>query len=96
MKINWIFADNQAVTKETKALIDKEFELRTELSKLFLKDTILSTCEDFDGMTFNYDINSGRLQVSSNTPEPYYSRLKRLLKKRNNEIYNSFGDLKVG
>lgn len=95
MKINWIFSD-PAAKKETKALIDKEFELRTSLYKILLKDSFLSNCDDFDRFVFNYHIETNKLVVSSKTPEPYHSKLKRLLSRYPIIHYDNLGDLRAG
>jgi len=80
VNINWIFKDLQD-KKETKALIDREFELRTMISKLFMNDSFLEGCDDFDFFELNYHVATGKLTVSSKTPEPYYSKIKRVLKR---------------
>lgn len=80
MEINWIFSDSTA-KKETKALIDREFELRSLLSKIFLKDSFLSSCDEFDSFSFNFHPETGKLTVSKKTPEPYYAKIRSLLKR---------------
>jgi len=79
MEINWIYNNSESQTP-TKDLIDKEFSIRTILSRLILNDPYLGSCDDLDSFSFNFHLDTRKITVSSKTPEPYYSKIKRLLK----------------
>ncbi|NAS32445.1 hypothetical protein GTQ40_15785 [Flavobacteriaceae bacterium R38] len=95
MEINWIF-NNSESEAATKGLIDREFSIRTMLSKLILNDPYLGNCDDLDSFSFNFHLETGKITVSKKTPEPYYTKIKRVLKMHPLIYDDGLGDLKVG
>ncbi len=89
MKIKWI-SDTKRSVIETRELINLEYELRKDILKLLLKHPSLDCGDDFRYYTFNYNIETGKLSVSKTTPEPFYSKLKKVIK-MNPEFSELFG-----
>ena len=79
MKINWISNSNKII-KNSKELIDLEYKLKKDLLKLLLKYPSLDCCDDFKCYTFNYNVDNKKITISKTTPEPFYSKLKKVFK----------------
>ena len=93
MKINWISNSNRII-KNSKELIDLEFALQKDLLKLLLKYPTLDCGDDFMCYAFNYNIDSNKLTISKTTPEPFYSKLKKVFKMNPHfsELFNHEND----
>ncbi|AOW21744.1 hypothetical protein [Urechidicola croceus] len=78
MKINWI-SKSKISAEEMNELLDLEYFYRKEITNLLLKDESMNCCDDFSCFTFDFDSKTSIISVSKETPEPYYTKLKRAI-----------------
>ena len=74
MKFNWINAKELCI-KEMGKIVDLEYAYRKKITQVLLLNNLIDCCEDTRCYAFDIDAATGKLTVSSHTPEPYYSIL---------------------
>jgi len=77
VKINW-HSETQLSSNELDGRIKIEFNFRQKMTRFLMRHSSLDCCEDFSCYVFDYFVDNKNIAISKDTPEPYYSNLKRL------------------
>ena len=79
MKINWVH-NGEDVSKDVPSLLQYEYNFRKNITKILLKEMDEDTLDRLHDAHFNLHVKKRKIKVSSKTPEPLYSNLKRIVK----------------
>lgn len=73
MRINWLDSDSAKV--DVDVLIRTEYKFRSRITRILLDRMQDYSENDLENISFDFDICKKSFKISSNTPEPIYSKL---------------------
>ncbi len=76
MKINWLPQESQK--EDVNFLLQEEYRFRLKVTRVLLDKLKDHDDTDFDHINFDFDTTSKSFKISKKTPEPMYTRLKKL------------------
>lgn len=79
MKINWV-TQGEVMSEDVPSLLQFEYNFRKNITRILLNEMDDESLDTIQDAHFNLYVNKRKIKVSSQTPEPLYSNLKRIVK----------------
>ncbi|MGF1557691.1 MAG: hypothetical protein ACFCUL_01260 [Flavobacteriaceae bacterium] len=78
MRINWL-PSKTAQKDNLDALIQEEYRFRSGVTRILLSRMQDYNEVDLENINFDFDTSSKSFKISTSTPEPIYSELKKIM-----------------
>tara|TARA_Y100000815_G_scaffold69787_1_gene58716 strand:- start:524 stop:781 length:258 start_codon:yes stop_codon:yes gene_type:complete len=79
VKIHW-HSNTDLIDSALENKIQLEFNFRQKIIRFFIENNIKECCTDYSCYVFDYYVDSEKIEISKETPEPYYSKLVKIWK----------------